>query len=84
MCYTRREMEGGVVALLESDDTNFWNPMADLETSMSMVSTESVYSHYQFTNSYSNPEQCVYINKIFNIMTLCNVIIELHSDCLTV
>ena len=26
MCYTRRKIEGGVVALLESDDTNFLKP----------------------------------------------------------
>ena len=26
MCYTRRKIEGGVVALRESDDTNFLKP----------------------------------------------------------
>ena len=26
MCYTRRKIEGGVVALRESDDTNFLRP----------------------------------------------------------
>ena len=26
MCYTRRKIEGGVGALLESDDTNFLKP----------------------------------------------------------
>ena len=26
MCYTRRKIEGGVGALRESDDTNFWKP----------------------------------------------------------
>ena len=36
MCYTPRKIEGGVGALRQSDDTNFWISMANLETSMSM------------------------------------------------
>ena len=47
MCYTRRKIEGGLLLCGSLMIQTFRNPMANLETSMSMLSTMRLTLYFQ-------------------------------------